>query len=372
MKQRTILLSIILLLPSISRSQDLYDVHNVQHERINCAILMPMTSGDKSSANNLEFYAGALLAAKDAGEEGIDANILAYDFSNDSGWRMLAMVSNSFIIGPVKSEDIAEVRQYIPNGTTLVSPLDTKASYLARNHSNIFQAAPSQTDQYRDMVEWAEEEMLGNNAKYIIVGCKSDTVALNTAKWALQQKGIRYSVCMADVQGEISGWQSQKLPKGSGTNVAILAINNEAVLNNAVRDMSIHVKDGNTIVFAGSKVRSYETISTERLHKAELHVVCPYYIDYKDERTMAFVHSYRALFNAEPSRHAFQGYDLMYYMLNTHHKYGKNWPYYVRDTDTAHLLQTSFKLRRIPEGGLVNTAMRRIVYKNDFSIKLVK
>lgn len=212
---------------------------------------------------------------------------------------------------------------------------------------------------------------MGRKVRYVIISSINDAKALNEAQDVFDAAGIEYSVCFTDVKGDITGWNEKSLHPWEGHNMVILAISNEAVLNNAIRNMSILSTQGNVTVFTGSRIRSYTTIPEENIHKAGVHVLCPYYVDYSNERTLSFIHSYRALFKNEPSQFSFQGYDLTYHIVNARHKLGREWKDRIAEEPEAGLLHTNIKFRKDAEGNLKNTGMRRVVYNPDFSVTLV-
>ena len=94
-------------------------------------------------------------------------------------------------------------------------------------------------------------------------------------------------------------------------------------------------------------------------------------MDYSSKDVRNFLLQYRALFNAEPSRSAYTGYDLVKYFSTLASKYGKKWP---RALDRVEFtgLQSDFDLQRTPGGGFVNNAVRKVVYNSDYSVTLVR
>lgn len=337
------------------------------------AVLMPFTSGTRQDDNNMDFYSGVLMAAKKYGDAGLDININALDLKRWQTVLPSAADSNGFILGPMKCEDISYVIDRIDTLTPVISPLDAKAIELAGTRPNVVEAATQQQDQYREALEWAKEETAAQrNVNYIVITCEQDTALLRTVRTLMDGYGLQYSICTCGVQKEITNWENCRIPVEAGVNVAILAINNEAVLNNAVRNMSIYAKEGNTLVFTGSKVRSYETIPVECLHKARVHALCPYFVDYRAPETRAFIHNYRDIYHTEPSQYAFQGYDLGCYMILGYAVYGKGWMDAMESEPVTDGIQTSFKMKRIENGGLKNTAVRRVLYDVDYTVKLIK
>ena len=85
-----------------------------------------------------------------------------------------------------------------------------------------------------------------------------------------------------------------------------------------------------------------------------------------------FLLKYRALYNAEPSQFAFQGYDIASYFINLCSRYGDRWPEMVDKAPQA-MLQSTFRCRKDgEEGGYVNNGIRRIVYGPEWSVYEVR
>lgn len=341
---------------------------DMQHsDTVKFALLMPLLN---DNANNMDFYSGALMAAKQAGDEGIDVVMNVIDYNHWDG----NIYGNDFVIGPVRYEDIETALTAVQDSISFLSPLDPKAAKLCESDKRLIQAAASSAEQYAEAARWAREIGREHGAKrYIIVGGENDAASLNAATDAFVKEGLGYSVCMTGVQGDIRNWDKYALKAGTGHNIVLLAIANEAVLNNAIRNISICASEGNITVLTGNKIRSYETIPEENIHKAEVHAVCPYYVDYTDEQTLAFIHKYRSLFNNEPSQFSYQGYDLVYYAIKHFSENGYEWmEKAAKSGQSCDMLQASFRFQRNENGAFVNNGMRRIIYHQDFSISLEK
>lgn len=343
-------------------------------DTVNVGLLLPFINNDRSgNGNNMDFYSGVLMAVKQAGEEGINVNLNVFDFNRDE-WMQSEIGENDFIIGPVRNDDIEKALVVIRDSIPVISPLDSKAARIARLDRRLVQAASSTAEQYREIAQWASEIGWHHSlARYIIVGSQSDTASLNAAVKAFEDKGLDFRFCTTGVQGEIDGWERTALPAdGGGHNIAVLAIANEAILNNAVRNMSIYASEGNVTVLTGSRIRSYETIPEENIHKAEIHAVCPYYVDYTDAATLDFIHRYRSFFRNEPSQFSYQGYDLAYFMITSYSRNGKAWANTIADADKCDMLQTCIKFRKTENGALVNSGLRRIIYRQNYKVELEK
>ena len=101
-----------------------------------------------------------------------------------------------------------------------------------------------------------------------------------------------------------------------GTNRIVIASESEAFVNDVVRNLNLLIFNNiDVVLYAPSKIRSFETIEVENLHNTSLHVSLTYHIDYESENVKSFLMRYRALYNTEPTQFAFQGYDIARYFL---------------------------------------------------------
>jgi hypothetical protein len=81
---------------------------------------------------------------------------------------------------------------------------------------------------------------------------------------------------------------------------------------------------------------------------------------------------YRALYGAEPTPYAFQGYDITKFILKQMAIYGNSF-IYCNELAPASLLQSDFLLRRDSEqNGLKNTATRNIRYNPDYTVSVIR
>ncbi len=337
------------------------------------ALAMPLGGRKDSNSNNMDFYSGALMAVRALGKEGLNVEINVRDMNNPRSLED-SLAGNDFIIGPIHNNDMRILLEKVDSQAVVVSPLDNRSgNTFGKGHRFFVQAASPLESQFGEAFVWAKE-IFGaqDSVRYVIVSSEMDKPTFTEAENAARKAALPYSVCSTGVQGEIIGWETGSNPPLSGHNVVILAVTNEAVLNNAVRNMGILSLQGNVTVFAGSRIRSYETIPVENLHKADIHALCPYYVDYGDITTLDFIHQYRALFNIEPSQFAFQGYDLVYFMVKSYAKYGRNWKYLISADNATDMLQTSFKIRRASNGVLTNCGMKRLLYGTDCRVRLSK
>ena len=337
--------------------------------KVNLSLVMPLTNSEgEPHRNNMDFYCGALLAVYDMANEGIDCNLNVCDIMNaDSGFDMESLTKSDMIIGPVSTADLTRMFNAVPAGTTVVSPLDPRAEKLITEHSSMIQIpTPHQVQNREDFTE-------GDRAVMITEKGARQTGIVNIMKEALDSSSLAYQTFSysilegRDVTEALTGLMSEE-----GKNRIVIASESEAFVNDVVRNLNLLIYNNLDIVlYAPSKIRGFDTIEVENLHKTSTHVSLAYYVDYESPLVKEFLLKYRALFNTEPNQFAFQGYDVTRYFADQYTKAGKNWKEGLDGNETE-MLQSTFMLRRQPSGGHLNNGIRRIVYDNGYSIKRVK
>jgi ABC-type branched-subunit amino acid transport system substrate-binding protein len=282
---------------------------------------------------------------------------------------------SDIVIGPVSGNDISKLLENFPSSSMIVSPLDPKVESLAADNHNLIQAPTPAKAQYVDMTEWVKEDM-----------AEGDTVVVITEKAFKQSEAAKLMMEVIDSSGIAYNPFSYNILEGrdvvdtlkvlmarQGTSRVMIASESEAFVNDVVRNMNLMLYEQYKVVlYAPSKIRSFETIEVEHFHKTNMHVSLTYYIDYEDQRVKDFLLKYRALFNTEPSQFAFQGYDIASYFINLCNRYGDRWTEMVDNAPQA-MLQSTFRCKKIDEnGGYINNGIRRIIYDDGWSVYELK
>ena len=339
--------------------------------KVTATLVLPLGQ-EASSDNAYDFYSGAMLAARDLGEKGVNADINVINITGDEVSEDAAakLDKADFIIGPVSEKDILKVLA-VAGKTPVISPLDPKAAGLADSVANFIQAPAAAIRQYIDLADWLyQERELEDN----IVLISETGTALSSGMQALvkelEAKGIGFKKLEYSIlEGRNVTNKVESAMSAEKTNRVVVLSEKEAFVNDVVRNLNLMIYNKfDVILYSASKIRSYETIDIENLHSLNLHVCSSYYIDYDDPRVKDFVKTYRALFNAEPSQFAFQGYDVMGYFVKACHDSGK-WYKKLARISRAKMLQADFKFEKQHDGGYINTGIRRVIYTPDYSVK---
>ena len=342
---------------------------------VKATLLLPMRNAEgKLSRNNMDFYSGAMMAIYDMAQKGIDIDVNTYDIADQSiHVNKEDLEDSDIIIGPVSAADQTRVLQASSDSCRLISPLDPRSEKLVRQYSRLIQAPTPHKIQYQDLTSWIKEEMQEND-KVIMFSERTARIneAVNTMKEVMDSSGIVYTPFEYSIlEGRDILEPLKELMTAEGTNRIYIASESEAFVNDVVRNLNLMLLENFVVVlYAPSRIRSFETIEVEHFHKTSMRVSLTYFINYQDQAVKDFLLKYRALYNTEPTQFAFQGYDIATYFINLCHKYGKDWKKMLEESGEA-MLQSTFSFSRQDSGSYVNTGVRRISYGPNWTITRV-
>lgn len=338
------------------------------------ALILPFNAAGKTSETNMDFYSGVLMALRDLEKQGVKTTLNVFDLQAGIP-SSFDLGKNDFILGPITSSDLSTILGVTGGRVPIVSPLDQRAADLADTHEGFIQAPSSADSQYTELAAWAAEDCVRGD-QIILVTEKTSNGSTAPAV------GVREALLDAGTAFEGVSWtqgEGRSLPASltarltkSGVNRIIVASEKEAFVSDLVRNLGILLGRGYKIVlYAPSRVRTFESIDSSNYHQCFLHICSPYFADYDAENVKAFVRSYRALYRTEPSQFAFQGYDLTRYFASLVAKYGNRWTRALRQVDGSGI-HTDFHFEPARTGSYRNTAIRRIVYNTDYTTELVR
>lgn len=337
---------------------------------VNISMLLPFSAtklGDRTSF--MDFYCGALMASRVLGSQGVNLDIHTFDVG---GGNMPVthdrLASSDFAIGPVAKSDIMRASGINDGATWIVSPLDMQAEALTDSLQKIIQAPTPTHIQVKDMVNWIKSDMGHSDRVIVVTPASPESEYLDMVEKEMSEAGLPHvTTTLGSMRTHIVS---------GGVNRIVLACEyterSTVFLIEALRNLyMISGKSSEVVLYSTSKIRTYDQIEVEQLHKVNLHTSVTYAVDYDSKEVKDFLLQYRALYNTEPSRSAYSGYDLMKYFSTLAHKFGRKWPRALDRVDYKGL-QSDFKLVRTPSGSYVNNAVRRVVYNPDYSVTLVR
>ena len=344
-----------------------------QSNDVNIALALPFNVRKGGNSQMMDFYSGALMAARDLGKKGYRINLDVVDVVSEAMPDNLFEKSD-YIIGPVSNTDIMKAVSKCKSRTWIVSPLDPKAESIADTVKNVIQTPTSVGTQISDMIHWIRDDFRNGDKCLLIKQTGSNqSIYSSTVLKAMEASGIHYSTLSFNVLEGRSIMDAMKREmKAQGSVRIVIASDNRPFVMEAVRNIFL-VSSSEKIdvqLYGTAKLRSFEGsdgIDVAQLHAVNTHITGTYYIDYDSKEAKDFIHEYRAVFNTEPSLSAFQGFDLMCFFAKASREYGRN----IRGCGRICGLQSDLDLVNKPDGGLVNKAVRRVVYSPDYTIRIV-
>ncbi len=337
------------------------------------SLVLPLKAGSNPSEINMDFYSGVLMALKDLEAEGLKVKAHVYDLS--AGLPPVdALEKSDFVLGPVASRDLEAILQRVDGKVPVISPLDQKAASLSANYQNFIQVPTAVDNQYDDLAQWVKDDLEDEDKVLLITEKSAGNVAAAVAiRSALARRELSYEIVnYAIVEGRGIPAILGNLMTEDGVNRVVVASESEAFIGDVVRNLGIMLgKDYDMVMYAPSKVRTFDTIDGSAYHDASLHLCTSYFADYSAPEVDRFVRGYRALFLTEPSQFAFQGYDTARYFVIRCARYGGRWSRKLGAERSAGL-HTDFLFDTDPNGNHHNVAVRRIVFKKDYTTSLQK
>ncbi len=342
-------------------------------DQVDFSLILTFKAGNAASDSNMDFYSGVLMALRDLEKEGLKVNMHVYDLA--AGMPATeALCRSDFVLGPVASRDLEAVLQRVEGRVPVISPLDQRAASLAAGYSNFIQAPAAADYQYEDLAAWLQEDLKdGERVLFISEKGAGNTTASVAIRSALAKREIPYQILSYGiVEGRrIPATLTAEMVKGV-TNRVVVASESEAFIGDVVRNLGIMLGKGFDIVmYAPSKVRTFDTIEGSAYHDASLHISTAYHADYADPAVNTFVRAYRALFRTEPTQFAFQGYDTARFFVLRSARYGSNWPR-LMGRERSSGLHTDFLFEPNMNGNSANQAVRRIVFQKDYTTTIAR
>ena len=343
-----------------TEEEDIYTMDKA--DVINVSLILPMNLGGKASANFIEMYSGALLAARDLGEQGLDINLSVYD--SDSEESLITedvLKSSDVIIGPVSTDALLTNISKAPK-KRFVSPLEPKAAALV-DSSYVIQAPSQSNAQVDELIQWLINESVAGDDIILVKDSVQSAIGEQTAYLLskLGTSGLRYKTTYLP---------SSITPSSIGNTRYVIASERDSYIATAVRQIGISSmkrKKSDLYIYGTSRVRNAKGVELQYLYRANARITMNYAVDYSDPKTREFILAYRALFKDEPASFAFQGYDVMNYFTKICAKYGRKW-YKKLPEYSERGLQSNFKFVETEAKGNINTAVRKVCFNPDSSI----
>ena len=345
-------------------------------DKIHVALLLPLSADSGANQYYMNFYFGALLAARDLGAGGVDVDLTVVDVTSAKDFAKVGKLleTSDVILGPVSTADITRTLPLLPEGKFIVSPMDPKTEALVAESPVILAATPAAT-QIDDAVAWMKSNM--DPADSLIVVKEAGYQMSANAQYMVEQidlpsmsKHVQVSYALSEGIKMNEDFFAHHTHLKDTVTWVVAASEHDVFVADVIRNVALQNFMGhNTYIYGPAKTKSPEM---EEMCGARLHQSATYFIDYDDPAVIRFVKDFRALFQNEPDNFAFHGYDTFKYFVLACDNYGRNWEQKL-DEFKMYGLQTSFKFVWDPSSvGDVNSGLRRVVYSPGFKVTVLK
>lgn len=325
----------------------------------------------------LEFYEGALIALEAIKKSGVAVDLHVYDTKKNVEevkkiTQTEVFATLDLIIGPVYSATLNVVADSAKkHKIKIVSPLSSKNKCLSAN-PYMFQVIP----ELHTQMEGSIIDLSRQYDKNILVVHNEDIREIdiiNTYKkrlLALINEKVEYSdTLIKEISYREKGIEGVKEAlKNDTLNLIVCPSSNRAFVSELMTKLNLLAQDYSIQVKGMSVWAKFDNIEIEYYHKLELSIFSPYFVDYERQVVKDFILKYRDLYKNEPSRYAYQGYDVLYYFLNALKTHGSDFEYCLSSFNTE-LLQSEYKFVKVgQEGGFENRTLSTIKYTKDYNV----
>ncbi|MBK6963512.1 MAG: LysM peptidoglycan-binding domain-containing protein [Bacteroidales bacterium] len=332
---------------------------------------------DYRSLSFIQFYEGALIAIDSLSKAGM--NVKVHVFDADAGEhvtktrRILAnpeMAAVDLIIGPFFAKSFEMVAEFAASHSIpVVNPLSQRSEILNEN-PYVFKAQPSAWSQYNETARYIANNF--SNANILIIRRNADensgmaaTIKSSVTKFSSGNASIKEAIYSQSFDAGLLN----NLVAGK-KNVVIMLTSDKALLPALLRKLNDARAKYDITLFGLPDWEDLE-LDSHYLLNLDTHLYNAWFVDYSRQNVQDFVRNFNERFKAEPEQiaHAFLGYDVSLYFLNSLFNYGRGFSNCL-DSAGYKGLSTGFSFWKTEGGGYENTASS--VYElKDYKRKLV-
>ena len=342
----------------------------------------------------VEFYEGLLLAADSLRKQGTAIQISVFNTNGDTNQtrqylEKLRLNKPDIIFGPVKDHNIKIVSEYAKlNGIIQVLPFTNETSYI-QNHPTCFELFPTDKFLYNEKAKYLAS--LENTNIYFI--SKRDSL-LNKKVEKFDSlvnyyAGIYHSDSLETFHFYFDDSTSSHLYENMRVSklnmvVPVFAERNEREESDVITIYSMFyaMRDRYNISVMGNY--NWQTFNNQRIepyHDFKTHLISPFYIDYKNHKTIEFAKFCVKKLGYEPFRtvstgmgfnFAYLGFESGMLFINAFANYGSFLPSCYNFLYNAGN-QSLYKFTQIQNGlGFYNSSYTLLLYDDDYEVKILK
>ncbi|MFO8234233.1 MAG: LysM peptidoglycan-binding domain-containing protein [Bacteroidales bacterium] len=331
--------------------------------------------------NFIEFYEGIILSLDSLANKDIKINLRVFDTKNNTNRVRKILEEEEFrntdlIIGPIYKENVKLVSEFAKEEQIdIVSPFVRNSSWL-KDHENLVQVYPSQEAQMERFASHIAQ-FSDNNMVFVHTGDSLYYPEIkefkNTVFSYISMDTSLVDVRFKEVAFRDSLFYLEQALNHEEENIVVVPTNNEAFVTDVITNLhTLYKKDYPIKVFGFSDWKDFENLDQEYLYNLKLNLFTPFYVNYEDKEVKDVVRKYRKLFESEPSKYVFHGFDIGFYFFNAMYNFGRDYQNCMLSY-TPELCHSDYQFfRRSDKYGVENIAITVLQYNEDFSIEELK
>lgn len=337
-------------------------------DRLDVAMLLPLTRNGAARTEMVEFYRGTLLALEELRGRGVPIALDLYD-TRHTAERVGEIVASGsldgadLIIGPVYESGMDAVAGHARRiGATVVSPL---AAVDGSFGSVLFQLAP-------------DEEYRKEKLSRLFDGDKNIVFITSDVNDAALEREMKAAVGDRHYQRIVytKGTPSQRIDRmlADGDNVFVVTAGDEtgvdlvlAALSSVQNSrLSRSIRTGRIEVVGNSRWLHYRNLDRNLFFKLNVSFLATYHADRGDEAVRKFDARYMEAYGQLPSLYSYRGYDAMMLFGGAMLSGGSDLPEALNAQPVP--LQTPYRFGVASDGNVCNTFWPAVTYRSDYTI----
>ncbi len=314
----------------------------------------------------LPFYEGFLLALDSLKKSGLKIKLYVYDVDKDTAKTRLflqkpELKSMDLMIGVLYHRNFQMVAAFAErNKINIVNPISERTDLVAGNPF-VFKVRPSKKAQLEQLADFISAEFYRGQVLIVRNGQYNDKDAPDRLKKECQERKLNAQI--VEGQAAVIGRLSKEKD-----NYLVFFSDNPAYTLDLTRRLYELRNEYNLTLVGLPDWSAMDELETEYLVALKTHVVSANAIDYDDPDVKKFVRHFQTRYKSDPSRLAFQGFDVSYYFLSALKFYGPHFGHCLGELK-INSLQTEFDLVQTKGNGFENRHWMVFRYEN---YKLVK
>lgn len=287
---------------------------------IKIALLMPFCAKDINQNPNhknaelgnacREYYQGMLIATDSLKNAGFNIEITVFDTERDTiKFKKIllndAVQNADFIIGPVVKEGQLMMQNFRNKKNAFhLSPLFTFTKTKI-NDAKAISAYPDLTFYADYLINYLNKKQAAGNFVVLFGKDASDKTLTNYMKQIIKPEYL-YKLKQLDITKHTDIYKLMNVDKD---NHIFFACDDENLINAALKTIADTSNTYKVTTYGLRKILDFNIINSEYWVSSNLHIISPFYVNYKDSSTQKFISTYRNYYETEPSEYAFVGYD---------------------------------------------------------------